>query len=191
MIRKYLLASIMLLAAGLASTTAEAAPRPKKVLVKPTPVVAKKTSNPLGSAVSPDFSKLPTFIKSDSLRLDNDKRYFVYTGNVEVKHGDLTMTSNTLEGYYDQDNKIQKLVAKTGVLILKGDTIRGTCELATYEAASDLLTLTENPELTQEGSVLTGDTIKVFLKENRSEATGQVRVKMLDKTTESLKHTAR
>jgi lipopolysaccharide transport protein LptA len=93
----------------------------------------------------------------------------------------MTITSDTLEGNYDQQNKIQKLTAKTNVLILKGDAIRGTSELAVYQAAQDVVTLTENPELSQNGSVLTADAIKIFLKDNRSEASGQVRVKMIDK----------
>lgn len=154
------------------------------VVADGTATPAPEKENPFASAVSPDFNKLPTFIKSDSLTLKHDERYFVYTGNVEVKHGDLTMTAQTLEGFYDQNNKVQRLIAKNSVVITKGDNIRGTCELATYEAAGELLTLSQNPELTQDGSVLTGDTIKVYLKENRSEATGQVRVKMVDKSAE-------
>lgn len=142
---------------------------------------APKQKNGLDFANNPDFGKLPTYIKADSLVLKQQERNFMYQGNVESKHGDMTIVSNTLEGNYDQQNRIQQLIAKTNVLITKGDTIRGTCERAIYEAAKDTVTLTENPELTQNGSVLTGDTIVIYLKENRSEATGQVRVKMVDK----------
>jgi lipopolysaccharide export system protein LptA len=146
---------------------------------KPLPEAKKDTT--LKGLSSPDFNKLPTYVKSDSLALKQVERYFIYSGNVEAKHGDLTITSQTLEGNYDQNNKIQKLTAKTNVLITKGDTIRGTSEIAVYDAATDTVTMTENPELTQNGSVLTADAIKVFMKENRSEASGQVRVKMIDK----------
>lgn len=139
----------------------------------------KNSALPLGT--SPDFGKLPTYIKSDSLQLKQTERYFVYSGNVEMKHGDMTITSNTLEGTYDEQNKLKKLIAKTNVQIVKGDNIHGSSELATYEAAQDTVTLTENPELSQNGSVLTADAIKIFLKDNRSEASGQVRVKMIDK----------
>ncbi|MBN8547996.1 MAG: hypothetical protein J0M12_01635 [Deltaproteobacteria bacterium] len=139
----------------------------------------KSSSLPLGT--SPDFGKLPTYIKSDSLQLKQSERYFIYSGNVEVRHGDMTITSNTVEGSYDEQNKLKKLFAKTNVLIVKGDGIRGTGELATYDADQNTVTLSDNPELSQNGSVLTADSIKIFLKDNRSEATGQVRVKMIDK----------
>lgn len=177
------IASMLLLASG-ASAYAEPKKSQKAKAVKAEVTSepkkeAKETSLPLGT--SPDFGKLPTYIKSDTLQLKQSERYFVYSGNVEMKHGDMTITSNTLEGTYDELNKLKKLVAKTNVLIVKGEGIRGTGELATYEAAANTVTLTENPELSQNGSVLTADAIKIFLKDNRSEATGQVRVKMIDK----------
>ena len=176
---------VCLTAPGLANSDAKKNSNPK--IEKPATAkgeVKEKTdskSSPLPLGTSPDFGKLPTYIKSDSLQLKQSERYFVYSGNVEMKHGDMTITSNTLEGSYDEQNKLKKLIAKTNVLIVKGDGIRGTGELATYEAAANTVTLTENPELSQNGSVLTADAIKIFLKDNRSEATGQVRVKMIDK----------
>lgn len=143
--------------------------------VAPTPVSQKLESPLMGD----DFNKLPTYIKSDTLNLKSDDRVFVYSGNVEVKHGDMTLTTDTLEGKYSQNNKVELLTAKGNVLVLKGDTLRANGEKGVYEAGTEVVTLTENPELQQNGSVLTADIIKLYLNENRSSAEGAVRVKMV------------
>ena len=153
---------------------------------KPSPAPAAKQPSPKTNASvdplsSPDFNKQPTFVKADSLTLKATERYFLYSGNVEVKHGDMTMTSATLDGTYDQNNKILRMDARTNVVVIKGENIRVTGNHAHYEAATDSVTIDESPELTQNESVLTADTITIHLKENRSEASGQVRVKMVNK----------
>ena len=156
------------------------------ILLLPVASVAEtKGADPKVSANSTlmegDFGKEPTYIKSDSLTLKSEERVFVYTGNVEVKQGDMTLTSDNLEGTYDKDNKIEKLTAFSNVVIIKGEDMRATSEKAIYEAKSETVVLTENPELQQNGSVLTADLIRIFLKENRSAAEGSVRVKLVKK----------
>lgn len=128
-----------------------------------------------------DFGKLPTFIKSDNLKLNNESRTFTYSGNVEVTQGDMVLTSQTMDGNYDENNRIEKLIAHGNVLITKGAAIRATGQKAIYEAGSETVVLTENPELQQDGSILSADRIKVFLNENKSLAEGLVRVKLLKK----------
>lgn len=144
-----------------------------------------KNSNQLGQAkpaiLEGDFNSGPTYIKSDTLSLKSVQRQFVYNGNVEVKQGDMTLTSDTLEGSYDKDNKIEKLTALKNVVIIKGEEMRATSEKAVYEAKSETVVLTDNPELQQNGSVLTADLIRIFLKENTSTAEGAVRVKLIKK----------
>ena len=139
-----------------------------------------------GRAATPDPSPIklddqPTYIRSDTLTLFNQERRFQYSGNVEVTHGDMVMTSQLLEGFYDEKNKVQRLIATKGVTITKAPDIKATCERAVYEAAAQLVTLTENPELQQDESVLTSDVVRLYLNENRSAAEGQVRVKMVGK----------
>jgi lipopolysaccharide transport protein LptA len=144
-------------------------------LAAPSP---EKKDNPF---VSPDFNKAPTFISSQALTLQTQARLFTYSGSVEVKHGDMTLTADKLEGTYDEQNKIQRLIASNNVIILKGSDIRATSNSAIYEATNEIVTLTQNPELTQNGSLLSADKITLFLREDRSEASGQVRVKLLPK----------
>lgn len=128
-----------------------------------------------------DLDDAPTFINSDSLTLKSADRVFEYSGKVEVKHGDLTLNSETLQGQYDDKNQITNMVARNNVVITKGEKIKATSQKAVYEKSTDTLTLTENPQVEQEGSMLTADVIKILLKEDRSIAEGSVRVKLLNK----------
>ncbi len=123
----------------------------------------------------------PTFINSESLTLKSKDKIFEYNGKVEVKHGDLTLTSDALEGKYDDQNQITSMVARSNVLIIKGEKLRATSQKAVYDKASETLTLTENPQIEQDGSLLNADLIKILLKEDRSIAEGSVRVKLLNK----------
>lgn len=144
-------------------------------------------SKSLGGLALPggdEMSKLPTYIKANSLTLKGNERVFAYEGGVEVRQGDLTLTASALEGTYTEKNQIEKLTARDNVVIVKGETIRATAERALFENVTQIITLTDNPELQQEGSILTADVVKIFLQENRSVAEGNVRVKLVKKEGE-------
>lgn len=131
-----------------------------------------------------DFNDQPTYIRSKSLSLKSKERVFEYQNDVQVKQGDMTITCKFLTGTYDEQNQIKELIARDNVFITKGEDIRARSEKAIYDAATETVTLTENPELQQKDSVLTADLIRIFLKEDRSTAEGQVRVKLVeDKNT--------
>jgi lipopolysaccharide export system protein LptA len=121
------------------------------------------------------FGKLPTNVTADTLTFNAKSRIFTYQGNVQVTQGDMRLTAKTLEGTYSEQNQLQKLVAKGDVQITKQD-IQATGQVASYDAISAVVTLTDNPQLQQEESVLRADRIKIFLNENRSQAEGDVRV---------------
>jgi lipopolysaccharide transport protein LptA len=129
-------------------------------------------------AFDDSFSKLPTNIAAESLTLNAKERTFTYKGNVTVEQGDMKLTSKTLEGTYGEDNQIQKLIAKGNVKITK-QQIEATGQQALYDAASATVLLSDNPQLKQGESLLTADRIKVFLRENRSQAEGSVRVTLV------------
>lgn len=132
------------------------------------------------SADTKDFGKLPTNITSDTLTLNAKTRIFTYKGNVTVTQGDMTLVSKIVEGSYSEKNEIQKIIARGDVVITKAE-IKATSQLATYDAVAGIITLTENPQLQQGESVLIADRIKVYVRENRSQAEGNVRVTFVKK----------
>lgn len=121
----------------------------------------------------------PLYIKSDTLSLDSKGRVFTYRKNVEVKREDLTITADLVEGRYDDANKIQTLLATGNVVITRGEGLKATANRAKYFVPAARIELTEAPELYRNGNALAADKVTVFVNEDRSEAEGNVRVKVL------------
>ena len=138
-----------------------------------------KAENPLDIPLNQQMSDEPTYIRSDSLSLKSKERVFMYTGNVNVTQGDMTLMSDSVEGKYTEQNKIEQLVAKNNVTITRGEELKARGEQALYNALAGTVTLTENPEVEQNGSILTADKITIYLADNRSVAEGDVRVKLI------------
>lgn len=129
-----------------------------------------------------DFENAPTYIKAEQMTLSTSKRVVEYRENVELIHEDMTLTCNRLEATYSPENVIQKITARENVFIIRDEGTQARSELAVYDKATDTITLTINPEIQENGSIVNADTIRIFLKEDRSEAEGEVRVKLVQKT---------
>ena len=91
------------------------------------------------------------------------------------------MTADRLNGKYNDGQGIDELTAMEKVVITKGSTIKARSNKAVYDKKSETMLLTDNPEVTQEDSILTADLVRIFLKENKSLAEGNVRVKLIPK----------
>jgi len=118
-------------------------------------------------------------IRSDNFQLDSKNRLFIYKDNVEIVKGDLTITSDLMNGKYDVNNQLQEVICENNVVITRGDRLRATANRAYYDIRSERITLTEGPELNDRGNVLTADRVIILVKEDRSEAEGHVRVKVI------------
>lgn len=127
---------------------------------------------------------MPLYIKSDSLALDSKGRVFTYTGNVQVVRDDLTITADSVEGRYDEQSRLQTIIARSNVVITKGESMKATANRAHYKVGSAVIELTENPELYRAGNALAADKVTMYINEDRSEAEGNVRMKVV-KTDEA------
>lgn len=126
-------------------------------------------------------SKSPTIVTSKKVLLKSEQKFFVYTGDVKLVKEDFVLTSDRLEGNYNDKQGIEELRAYGNVIITKGPTVKTHSEKAVYDKATETMILTESPEIEQEGSVLTADVVRIYLKENRSVAEGNVSVKLKSK----------
>lgn len=121
----------------------------------------------------------PLYVKSDNLRLDAKKRIFTYEGNVEITRGDLRITCDTMIGTYDENSQLQTVLCRDNVVITQGSDMRAIANRAKYTVRTAIIELTEAPELAREGNVLSADKITIYVDEDRSEAEGSVRVKVI------------
>lgn len=128
---------------------------------------------------SKDDKGAPLYVKSDSLRLNAKKRVFTYDGNVEIVRGDLRITCDSMIGTYDEDNQLKTVLCRGNVVITQGEDMRASSNRAMYTVKAAIIELTEGPELARGGNALSADKITMFVDEDRSEAEGNVRVKVI------------
>lgn len=128
---------------------------------------------------------LPIKITSDNMEYTQNKDQVLFSGSVYVIRQDMQLWSDTLTvtlesqkgqtknaGALGQKGSISRIVANGNVRI-KGEKNRsGTCGKATYDAKGDVLTLEGNPILKDGDNTITGEIIKMYISQNRSEVIG-------------------
>lgn len=123
--------------------------------------------------------KGPLLINSDNLSLDAAKRIFTYSGKVKLKRGDMEISSDKLIGEYGENNEIHTVTCDDNVIVTNGPGMRAKSEHAVYHVKQSVIELTEAPELFKDGSLLSADKIRIFVDQDKSEAEGNVRVKVI------------
>lgn len=123
----------------------------------------------------------PTYIDAQSLTLKSKERKFLYDGGVTVKKGELTMTCDSMDGSYTEKNDLDVVTGRKNVVIIRGESLRATGEKAVYDAKTAIITLTGNPEVTEGDSQLLADAVKIYVNEDKSEAQGNVKMKLVQK----------
>lgn len=125
-----------------------------------------------------DRSNLPITIKASQLSTDNKARVAVFTGKVVAKQGDITIFSDKLTVYYDDQgntkNEVHKIEADGNVRIVQLNRI-GIAAHAVYDNKEGKITLTGgNPRVTQGTDSTTGKIITYLIDDERSIVTGDV-----------------
>ncbi len=121
---------------------------------------------------------LPLFVTSVKLFGNAKTRVFRYLGNVEITQGDIFITADEVLGKYNEQDKLETVVCENNVVITKGAGMQASSQRAEYDVDKGVIVLTEGPELMQHGNVLTADKVIFYVDEDRSEAEGNVQVKV-------------
>ena len=136
----------------------------------------------------PDDRDQPIEIEADAAKQDQNKGITTYTGNVKMDQGSIHITADKVV-IYSSEKKVNRIIA-TGspahfqqrpalnkeVIIARGNNLK-------YEVVKDKLTITENAQVEQDGSIVTGDIINydihLALVEAGSRDSTNSRVKMI------------
>ena len=140
-------------------------------------------ADPAGAA-----GDLPIHITSDAMTYDTNKNTVVFQGNVEVEREDFRLWSAVLTLYLKSaDQPADKTQAGNQPALETGDldhivaeknvrfrynTQTGTAEKATYTVDDALLVLEGNPVIRDGENSITGQRIRYYMNENRSEVDG-------------------
>ncbi len=125
-------------------------------------------------AASPDFegklSDQPITIDSDRLESDRNNRLITFKGNVTARQGEMIIHSDVLLlSYLAKEGEIEKVVAQGNVKIIQKNENRiATSGEAVYYNLERKVVLTKKPKIRQGKDVVSGETITLFIDENRS-----------------------
>ncbi|MEM6884540.1 MAG: LptA/OstA family protein [Verrucomicrobiota bacterium] len=117
-----------------------------------------------------------TVITSNRFRLDLSKKEGVFAGGVRVVDPDFELTAEELIAYFDENNQVERLVARGKVEIQQGAERSATCREAEYSVSEKSLKLNGDPVVTQDGNEITGTVIKIYPDGDRMEVDGRSKV---------------
>ncbi|MDR1305073.1 MAG: hypothetical protein LBK76_07620 [Verrucomicrobiales bacterium] len=118
-----------------------------------------------------------TVVDSDTFRLDLSRHSGVFVGNVHVVDPGFEMTADEMTLFFDQDNKIERMVARGNINFQQGDRQRATSREAEYLVADKKLKLTGNPIVQQGDNQVTGEVIYLYPGTDRMDVEGRSKVR--------------
>jgi lipopolysaccharide export system protein LptA len=107
-------------------------------------------------------------LQQGELILTCDKIVIIYRGDDGKQKTGREKNGSKLAGNLQTVSDIKSITASGNVKIVQGDTI-ATARKAVYDSAKRTITISEGPRVWQGPSVMIGDTIVIYLDENRVE----------------------
>jgi lipopolysaccharide export system protein LptA len=120
----------------------------------------------------------PMVIRSNTLEIDAKRQVVKFTGDVDVKRDDFTITCDRMRLYFKNlsENKdmafenlqVDRIVARGRVKISRAEGGVAMAEEAVYHQNDEKVVLTGKPVVKQKNDFVEGTKITLFLKEKRS-----------------------
>lgn len=125
-------------------------------------------------AAPPSPATAPLQVSAQRLVSAQTPRRLVFTGEVVAQQGDVTLYCQQLTIYYGSGSAgaIERVEALRDVRLVQGDRV-ATGDRGLYLPAAGRVVLTGHARVHRGRDLVEGDTITVYLKENRSEVDGK------------------
>src|ERR1051325_8038546 len=128
---------------------------------------ASKDEGQKKSGTAFEFNKKdPIYITSDWMEVDQKKNTITYKGRVVTIQGDMTMRSDTLTAFYDENMKQMKQIVAEGKVNATQGTRVATGEKAVFDDPTKTVTLTGNPVMRQGNNQVTGTKVIYFMEQD-------------------------
>ena len=127
-----------------------------------------------------DARTQPVTVDADRMERYGKESLVVFTGNVVARQNNSVQYADRLEVYLDEKgDRILRTVSTGTVKIITRDCRTGTARRAEYDDLEQRVVLIGNARVWQDDNVVSGDTITIFLSQDRSVVQGgrQERVK--------------
>jgi lipopolysaccharide export system protein LptA len=127
-----------------------------------------------------DDKNQPVTVDADRMERYGKESLVVFTGNVVARQNNSVQYADRMEVYLDEKgDRLLRTVSTGTVKIVTRDCRTGTARRAEYYDLEQRVVLIGNARVWQEENVVSGDTITIFLSQDRSVVQGgrQERVK--------------
>jgi lipopolysaccharide export system protein LptA len=137
------------------------------VLAVPGGIAEEKKGVQLG-----EMGRQPIDITADRLNADSASDSVTFEGNVVAVQADVTLYADRLVAEYSRkERNIEKITAEGNIQVIQGDKVALAARAVFYNLEQRIV-LKGGAKLAQGENTLTGDTVTIYLRENRSVVTG-------------------
>ena len=135
---------------------------------------------PVPGGKNVDGKAQPVTVDADKMERFGKEGLVIFTGNVIARQNNSVQYADRMEVYLDENgDRIVRTVSTGGVRIITRDCRTGTAKRAEYFDLDQRVVLIGNARVWQEENIVSGETITIFLSQDRSVVQGgkQERVK--------------
>jgi lipopolysaccharide export system protein LptA len=157
-----------------------APPRPTAPAATPRPVDGKAQEGKTQDGKRQDDRSQPVTVDSDRMERFGKEGLIIFSGNVVARQNNSVQYADRLEVYLDdKGDKILRTVSTGSVRVVTRDCKTGTAKRAEYFDLDQRVVLIGNARVWQDDNVVSGDTITIYLAQDRNVVVGgkQERVK--------------
>ena len=151
---------------------------------------AQPSTSPAPAAATPpgaakkraDDKNQPVTVDADRMERFGKESLVIFIGNVVARQNNSVQYADRMEVYLDEKgDRIVRTISTGSVRIITSDCRTGTAKRAEYYELEQRVVLLGNARVWQEDNVVSGDTITMFLSQDRSIVQGgqQERVKAI------------
>jgi lipopolysaccharide export system protein LptA len=131
---------------------------------------------------SKDTRSQPITVDSDKMERFGKESLVIFTGNVVARQSNSVQYADRMEVYLDEKgDRVLRTVSTGNVRIITSDCRTGTAARAEYHDLDQRVVLTGNARVWQEDNVVSGESIVIYIAQDRSVVQGgtQERVKAI------------
>ena len=137
------------------------------VLAVPDGIAEEKKAVRLG-----EMGRQPIEVTADRLNADSASESVTFEGNVVAIQADVTLHADRLFAEYSREERnIEKITAEGNIRVIQGGREARAARAVFYNLEQRIV-LTGGADLAQGENTLQGDTVTIYLRENRSVVTG-------------------
>ena len=126
-----------------------------------------QAATPPAAALKPQGNQ-PVTVDADKMERFGKESLVIFTGNVVARQNNNVQYADRMEVYFDEkESQILRTVSTGNVRIITRDCRTGTARRGEYYELDQRVVLKGNARIWQEDNVVSGDTITIFISQDR------------------------